>query len=105
VYVTSALRGHTVGLLRVRSIVAVRFYRLMLGTFREGDGKTVGLVPSQRHALVAESAFRFNYTTILNFVFLALSALLLLRFFRTGGPKMLRMMKIPVTVSATAPTP
>lgn len=41
VYVTSALRGHSVGLLRVRSIVAVWFYRLMLGTFREGDGKTV----------------------------------------------------------------
>jgi uncharacterized membrane protein YraQ (UPF0718 family) len=57
--------------------------------------QAVGLVPSQRHALVAESVFRFNYTTILNIVFLVLSALLLVRFFRTGGPKMLRMMESP----------
>ena len=57
--------------------------------------QAIGLVPSQRHALVAASAFRFNYTTILNIVFLVLSALLLVRFFRTGGPKMLRMMASP----------
>jgi uncharacterized protein len=33
-----------------------------------------------------------NYTTVLNLVFLALAAILVVRFLRTGGPEMLRMM-------------
>jgi hypothetical protein len=33
-----------------------------------------------------------NYTTILNVIFLILAVLLLIRFFRTGGSEMLRMM-------------
>jgi hypothetical protein len=36
-----------------------------------------------------------NYTTILNVIFLVLAAMLLIRFFRTGGPEMLRMMNWP----------
>jgi len=37
-----------------------------------------------------------NYTTVLNIVFLAIAALLLWRFFTTGGMEMLRMMnKMP----------
>jgi hypothetical protein len=39
-----------------------------------------------------EEAIRWNYTSVLNVVFLALTALLLIRFFRTGGPEMLKMM-------------
>jgi hypothetical protein len=34
----------------------------------------------------------WNYTTYLNIVCLALAGLLLLRFFRTGGAMMLKMM-------------
>lgn len=52
----------------------------------------VGLVPSQRGAQVLEASVRWNYTTVLNILFLALSAILVWRFLRTGGPKMLRMM-------------
>jgi uncharacterized membrane protein YraQ (UPF0718 family) len=51
-----------------------------------------GLVPSGRHARVAEAAVRWNYTTYLNIVFLALAGVLVLRFLRTGGIGMLRMM-------------
>jgi uncharacterized protein len=53
----------------------------------------LGLVPHQRHARVVEAALRWNYTTILNLIFGALALLLLVRFFRTGGPKMLRHME------------
>jgi hypothetical protein len=36
-----------------------------------------------------------NYTTVLNVLFLALAAVLLIRFLRTGGREMLRMMNAP----------
>ena len=52
----------------------------------------LGLVPSERNAKVAEVAIQWNYTTVLNIIFLLLAAALLVRFFRTGGPAMLRMM-------------
>src|SRR5207249_8718349 len=58
--------------------------------------QALGLVPTgPRHARVVEANVTFNYTTILNIVFLSISALLLARFLRTGGPAMLRMMKAP----------
>src|SRR5260370_20134107 len=54
------------------------------------------LIPHERHAKIVEASISMNYTTILNIVFLALAALLLWRFFTTGGVKMLRMMdKMP----------
>jgi uncharacterized protein len=51
-----------------------------------------GLIPSHRSAQVVEMSISFNYTTVLNIVFLAIAALLLVRFFRTGGPKMMAHM-------------
>ena len=53
------------------------------------------LVPEQRHAQVVEASFSRNYTTILNLIFLVIAAMLVLRFLRTGGPEMLRMMEHP----------
>ncbi len=52
----------------------------------------LGLVPAERAAKVAEVTIQWNYTTVLNIIFLLLAAALLVRFFRTGGPAMLRMM-------------
>ena len=52
-----------------------------------------GWVPQQRSAQITEAAITLNYTTILNLIFLVLAALLLSRFFRTGGRQMLRHMK------------
>jgi uncharacterized protein len=49
----------------------------------------LGLIPHQRSAEIVEMSIRFNYTTVLNIVFLTLAAFLLVRFFKTGGPKML----------------
>jgi hypothetical protein len=50
------------------------------------------LIPHQRHIQIAAESIRWNYTTVLNIVFLALAVMLVIRFLRTGGPAMLRMM-------------
>jgi uncharacterized protein len=56
----------------------------------------LGLIPVERHARVVETSITWNYTTWLNLVFLAVAALLVWRFLRTGGPAMLRMMNQPI---------
>jgi uncharacterized protein len=55
----------------------------------------LGLIPTSRHAKVIEAGISFNYTTVLNIVFLVLAAVLVVRFLRTGGPAMLKMMGNP----------
>jgi hypothetical protein len=50
------------------------------------------LIPQQRHVQFVEESIRWNYTTVLNIVFLMLAATFVVRFLRTGGPEMLRMM-------------
>ena len=52
----------------------------------------LGLIPSGRHAKVVEAQVQWNYTTVLNIIFLALAGALLYRFVRTGGMPMLKMM-------------
>src|SRR6185503_7855360 len=54
----------------------------------------LGLVPEERHAHVMEASVSWNYTTFLNIVFLVVTAILIARFLRTGGPAMLRMMNM-----------
>ncbi len=51
-----------------------------------------GLVPSGRHAKIMGQGLSWNHTTWLNIAFLALSAVLLVRFVRTGGGAMLSRM-------------
>jgi uncharacterized membrane protein YraQ (UPF0718 family) len=51
----------------------------------------LGLIPAHQ-ARVVEASVQFNYTTILNVIFLVLVGLMLWRFFTTGGPEMLRHM-------------
>jgi hypothetical protein len=53
----------------------------------------LGLIPSQRSAQIVEMSISFNYTTVLNLIFLVIAVLLLIRFFKTGGPKMLAHME------------
>jgi uncharacterized protein len=53
----------------------------------------LGLIPAQRSAQIVETSISFNYTTVLNIIFLAIAGFLLLRFFKTGGPKMLAHME------------
>jgi uncharacterized membrane protein YraQ (UPF0718 family) len=50
------------------------------------------LIPRQRGAQIIEESIHWNYTTVLNIIFLMLAMALVIRFLRTGGPEMLRMM-------------
>jgi hypothetical protein len=53
----------------------------------------LGLIPKgSRNASVGDDSIRWNYTTVLNIVFLVLAAVLVWRFFRSGGRAMLAMM-------------
>src|ERR1700733_2694148 len=52
----------------------------------------LGLIPGNSTAKVMDEGVSWNYTTWLNIVFLALAAALVIRFARTGGMAMLRMM-------------
>jgi hypothetical protein len=49
-------------------------------------------VPGDRRVQLLPESVSWNYTTALNIAALALSAVLVWRFLRTGGPEMLRMM-------------
>jgi uncharacterized membrane protein YraQ (UPF0718 family) len=57
--------------------------------------EALGLIPDERNAKVVEASVTWNYTTVLNIVFLALAAVLAWRFLRTGGLPMLRAMNKP----------
>jgi uncharacterized protein len=52
----------------------------------------LGLVPADRAAKVTDTGISWNYTTILNIIFLLVAAALVIRFFRSGGAPMLKMM-------------
>jgi uncharacterized membrane protein YraQ (UPF0718 family) len=71
------------------------FYVAMVGAgyFIELVFAPLGLVPTgPRNASVGDAAIKWNYTTVLNIVFLLLAAVLVWRFLRTGGRAMLSMM-------------
>jgi uncharacterized membrane protein YraQ (UPF0718 family) len=61
----------------------------------------LGLIPAGRHARVIEASVQWNYTTVLNIIFLLVAGALCYRFVRTGGIPMLRMMG---RAPAAAPT-
>jgi uncharacterized protein len=66
--------------------------------------QALGLVPAARNAKVVEASITLNYTTVLNLLFLVLAGVLVMRFLRTGGPEMLRMMNAPPGPGSTAAT-
>jgi uncharacterized membrane protein YraQ (UPF0718 family) len=83
---------------RVSLFLLATFYATMVGAglIVEFLFEALGLIPGSRHAKVMDASVRFNYTTVLNILFLALAAVLVVRFLRTGGPEMLRMMNEPM---------
>lgn len=52
----------------------------------------LGLIPAQRSARVLEASISWNYTTWLNIIFLLVAVVLGVRFVRSGGLPMLKMM-------------
>ena len=55
----------------------------------------LGLIPSRASATIPDQGVAWDYTTWLNIAFGLLAAALLVRFVRTGGLPMLRMMNGP----------
>ncbi|MFE2376464.1 permease [Streptomyces sp. NPDC059398] len=82
---------------RMTAFLLVAFYVAMVvaGYVVEFAFGGLGLVPDRADARIPSGGVGWNYTTWLNIVFLALGAALLVRFFRTGGRAMLRMMGGP----------
>jgi uncharacterized membrane protein YraQ (UPF0718 family) len=75
-------------------ILLVSFYISMVcaGYVVELLFGATSLIPSERNGTVMEAGISWNYTTWLNIAFLILAAILVVRFIRTGGIPMLRMM-------------
>jgi uncharacterized protein len=79
---------------RMMLVILGIFYAAMViaGYIIEFLFSAAGLVPAGRTARIAEQGIQWNYTTFLNVIFLLLAAALLVRFFRSGGGPMLKMM-------------
>jgi uncharacterized protein len=85
-----------------RKYYGTRMMLVLLGTFyiaMVGAGYLVeiifgaaSIIPGHRNVMVMEQGITWNYTTWLNMAFLILTAVLLVRFVRTDGIPMLRMM-------------
>lgn len=82
---------------RMMVFLFVTMYAAMAGAalLTEYLFQALGLIPELRNARVVDAGLSWNYTTWLNIVLLVFAALLFIRFLRTGGPAMLRMMDAP----------
>src|ERR1700680_3626713 len=79
---------------KVTAFIVGIFYLAMAGAALviEFVFNLLGLIPQHRNSQVIETSITFNYTTVLNIIFIAIAAFLVVRFLRTGGPKMLAHM-------------
>jgi hypothetical protein len=79
---------------RMAAVLLATFYAAMVvaGYLVEGIFAGLGITPARSGATIPDSGVTWNYTTWLNIVFLIIAAILLVRFGRTGGIAMLRMM-------------
>jgi uncharacterized protein len=84
---------------KMAAFLLVSFYATMVaaGLIVEFVFDGLGLIPEERNAKVVEASVTFNYTTILNIMFLGVAAVLIWRYFRQGGGiRMLKMMNKPM---------
>ena len=90
---------------RVALYILATFYVTMAaaGYLVELLFAALGIVPSNRAVTAISTGPSWNYTTILNGIFLALAIILIARFLRTGGVAMLRMMNVPEEAMAASP--
>lgn len=82
---------------KVMAYILATFYVTMalVGYVIEWLFAALGIIPENRNVVAITEGIQWNYTSVLNIIFLVLAALLLVRFFRTGGVAMLRMMDRP----------
>lgn len=82
---------------RMAWLLFVTFYTATVaaGYIVEGLFALLHLTPRLRNATVLMPHISFDYTTVLNIIFLIVAVALVWRFIRTGGPMMLKMMNQP----------
>ncbi len=86
-------------------LLAVSYLAMVLaGVAIGGLFQLLGLAPAHHFIAVFQTRPEWNYTTLLNLVFLAIAAVLGWRFLRTGGPAMLRSMDAASEQKATLAT-
>lgn len=81
---------------KVAAYIFVTFYVaiVLAGYITELLFAALHIIPTERDIVILESGISWNYTTFLNIGFLLVAVVLLVRFFRTNGIAMLRMMGI-----------
>src|SRR2546430_9983185 len=79
---------------KVMVYILVTFYITMAaaGYIVEFLFGALNIIPQNRNIVAITQGIQWNYTTILNIIFLMLAAVMVIRFIRTGGIPMLRMM-------------
>ena len=82
---------------RVMGYILVTFYLTMAaaGYVVEFLFQALGIIPTNRNVVAISRGAQWNYTSVLNIIFLILAAILVIRFIRTGGVSMLRVMNKP----------
>jgi uncharacterized membrane protein YraQ (UPF0718 family) len=82
---------------KVMGYILLTFYITMVaaGFIVEFLFEALGLIPQNRNVVVLTEGIQWNYTTILNIIFLILAAVLVIRFIQAGGIPMLKMMNTP----------
>ena len=82
---------------KVMAYILVTFYITMAlaGYAVELLFAALGIIPENRNVAAITEGIQWNYTTVLNIIFLVLATVLVVRFIRTGGIAMLRMMNEP----------
>jgi uncharacterized protein len=82
---------------KVMGYILLTFYVTMVaaGYVVELLFGALGITPQNRNVVAITEGIQWNYTTILNIIFLVLAAMLVIRFISTGGIPMLRMMNKP----------
>ena len=82
---------------KVMGYILLTFYVTMAaaGYVVEFLFQALGIIPQDRNVVAITEGIHWNYTSILNIVFLVLAAILVIRFIRTGGIPMLWMMNTP----------
>jgi uncharacterized protein len=89
---------------KMAGFLLATFYLTMVaaGLIVEFVFQGLGLVPHERRAKVVEASVTFNYTSVLNIIFLGVAAALIWRYFRHGGGiRMLKMMNKPMAQGAS----
>jgi uncharacterized membrane protein YraQ (UPF0718 family) len=82
---------------KMMGYILLTFYITMVaaGYIVEFLFAALGLIPQNRNVVSITEGIQWNYTTVLNIIFLVVAAILVIRFIRTGGLPMLRMMDTP----------